>query len=169
MPKLPPRVGTIEEEKFLRFVPLQDIDFTFVGYLLACHLAIEHYLDEFLMSCAPDLAWDRTRLTFNQKTELFPHTIFPNGEEVIAGIRHLNGLRNKLAHRLETKPEDFDYLPFTRLMQKAKAPELPTEPMQILEQFTQTISWYFMGWLASDAHRTTWRQERQNTKTTRKK
>lgn len=165
MPTLPPRVGTVDEKNFLKFVPLQEIDFAFVGYLLACHLAIEHYLDEFLMSRAPDLTWGAARLSFSQKAELFPHSIFPNGEEVIASIRHLNALRNKLAHRLETKPEDFEYLPFVRLLEKSEAKEIPSEPMKILERFSELMGAYFMGWLASDAYRTTWRQARQSSKT----
>lgn len=161
MPRLPPRIGNVDEKNFLGVVPLKDIDFQFIGYLLACHLVIEHYLDEFLTSRAPELTWDGPRLTFSQKAALFPHAIFPNGVEVIAGIRHMNALRNKLAHRLETKPDEFDYLPFVRLLEKAKFPEIPTKPLEILERFTEAIGMYFLGWLASDASRTTWRQEKQ--------
>ena len=161
MPRLPPRIGNVDEKNFLGVVPLKDIDFEFIGYLLACHLVIEHYLDEFLISRAPDLTWDGPRLTFSQKAALFPHLIFPNGVEVIAGIRHMNALRNKLAHRLETKPEEFDYLPFVRLLEKANVEETPTKPLEILEQFTEAVGFCFIGWLASDAYRTTWRQAKQ--------
>ncbi|TDP71704.1 hypothetical protein [Roseateles toxinivorans] len=161
MPKLPPRVGVVNDKNFLGFVPHKDVDFNFIGYLLACHLVIEHYLDEFLLSRAPDLMWEKPRLTFAQKADLFPHAMFPNGDEVIAGIRHINALRNKLAHKLETKPEEFEYLPFTRFLEKSNCESVPTTPLELLEAFVNTLSAYFMGWLASDAYRTRWRQNMQ--------
>ncbi|WP_141749364.1 hypothetical protein [Duganella phyllosphaerae] len=161
MPKLPPRVGKVDSRNFLRFVPTESVDFTFVGYLLACHLTIEHYLDEFLKSRAPELNWDGGKLNFSQKAALFPHRIFPEGEEAIAGIRHMNALRNKLAHRMDAKPDDFDYLPFVRFLEKDPHPNadpIPTIPMELLEAFVDKLSSFFIGWLASDAYRTTWRQ-----------
>ena len=194
MPKLPPRVGTVNEKNFLGFVPMADVDFTFAGYLLACHLVIEHYLDEFLRSRAPELTWEGAKLNFAQKAALFPYTSFPQGEQAIAGIRHINVLsrnrfknrelhnqkfgffenagrghgpgmlRNKLAHRMDAKPEDFDYLPFIRFLEKAPHPNaepIPTTPVELLEAFVDKLSHFFIGWLASDAFRTTWRQKRQ--------
>lgn len=161
MPKLPPRVGAVDADNFLGVVPHKEVDFNFIGYLLACHLVIEHYLDEFLLSRAPDLAWDKPRLTFAQKADLFPHAMFPNGDEVVAGIRHINALRNKLAHNLETKAEEFDYLPFTRLLEKISWEMVPTTPMELLEAFVDALSALFLGWLASDTYHTRWRQERQ--------
>ena len=161
MPKLPPRIGVVDEKNHLKMVPHQDVDFAFIGYLLACHLVIEHYLDEFLLSRAPSLLWDKPRLTFAQKADLFPHAIFPNGDEMIASVRHINSLRNKLAHKLETKPEEFNYLPLTRFLEKSGIKEIPTEPMLLLEEFINTLSAYFMGWLASDAYYTRWRQQKQ--------
>lgn len=98
MPKLPPRVGKVDSQNFLGFVPMEGVDFTFAGYLLACHLSVEHYLDEFLKSRAPELNWESGKLNFSQKAALFPHSMFPQGEQAIAGIRHMNILRNKLAH-----------------------------------------------------------------------
>lgn len=161
MPKLPPRVGEVSSQNFLGFVPMDGFDFTFAGYLLACHLAIEHYLDEFLKSRAPGLNWDNGKLNFAQKAALFPHAIFPQGEEAIAAIRHINSLRNKLAHRLDAKPDDFDYLPFVRFLEKDPHPNaepIPTIPIELIEAFVTKLSAFFMGWLASDAYRTTWRQ-----------
>lgn len=165
MPKLPPRVGKVDSKNFLGFVPMEGQDFTFAGYLLACHLAIEHYLDEFLKSRAPELNWNNGKLNFAQKAALFPHMIFPQGEEAIAAIRHMNVLRNKLAHRMDAKPDDFDYLPFVRFLEKDPHPNadpIPTKPIELLEAFVTKLSFFFMGWLASDAYRSTWRQQVDN-------
>ncbi|MBW8744031.1 MAG: hypothetical protein JF628_06760 [Sphingomonas sp.] len=151
----------MDESNFLQLVPHKNVDFAFMGYLLACHLLIEHYLDEFLESRAPDLTWDGPRLTFSQKAALFPHALFPNGDEVIAAVRHINALRNKLAHRPETQPDEFDYLPLIRFLEKSKAEEVPQQPMELLEVFINMLSAGFLGWLASDAYRTRWRQIRQ--------
>ncbi|WP_428503538.1 hypothetical protein [Roseateles sp.] len=161
MRSLPPVVGGIEGNH-LKLQKLEGVDFEFLGYLLSCHLVIEHYLDEFLMTLGTRLKWEAARLTFSQKCSLFPPSVFPRGAETIAAIKHLNSLRNKVAHNIKARATDLDFQPFRSFLAAAYdgRQEVPVEPMAVLEDFTSLVCSGFAGWVASDAYRTTWRHER---------
>lgn len=68
---------------------LEDVDFEFLGYLLSCHLIIEHYLDEVIMTLGTSLNWEPAKLTFSQKLALFPKDLFPSPYNPIPAIKHL--------------------------------------------------------------------------------
>jgi hypothetical protein len=162
MRTLPPIVGGVDGN-MLKLESLEGVDFEFLGYLLSCHLVVEHYLDEFLMTLGTKLRWDSAKLTFAQKLRLFPVEVFPNGAEVVAALRHLNSLRNQVAHNIRTKPTDLDLAPLAEYLRRAYANgwKVTSEPLALLEEFTSYICSGFMGWVASDASRTTWRNERE--------
>ncbi len=161
MRSLPPIVGGVEG-KHLKLHKLEEIDFEFLGYLLSCHLVIEHYLDEFLMTLGTKLQWESAKLTFAQKLALFPTAVFPHGVETVAAIKHLNSLRNKVAHNIKARATDLDFQPFKVFLGAIYGGkrEVPSEPMTVLEEFTSLVCSGFIGWVASDAYRTTWRNER---------
>ncbi|MBW4788827.1 hypothetical protein BVZ31_04715 [Alcaligenes faecalis] len=162
MRSLPPIINGVEGNH-LQLQKNEGVDFEFLGYLLSCHLVIEHYLDEFLMTLGTKLRWEAAKLTFSQKTSMFPPDLFPHGAETIAAIRHLNSLRNKVAHNIKVKAVDLDFEPFNLFLSltcKGKK-SVPTEPIAVLEDFTSLVCSGFAGWVASDAYRTTWRHERR--------
>lgn len=161
MRSLPPVVGGVEGNH-LKLEKLEDVDFEFLGYLLSCHLVVEHYLDEFLMTLGTRLRWEGARLTFSQKASLFPPSVFPRGVETVAAIKHLNSLRNKVAHNLKARAADLDLQPFRSFLAAAYEgrQEVPSEPLAVLEEFTSLVCSGFAGWVASDAYRTSWRNER---------
>lgn len=163
MRPLPPIVSGVDGN-MLKFQELGEIDFEFLGYLLSCHLVIEHHLDEFLMTLGTRLKWESAKLTFFQKLTLFPTDIFPRGPEMIAAIRHLNSLRNKIAHNIKARATDLQFKPlcdFLKLVYDDQE-EVPSEPLVILEKFTALTCSGLAGWVASDAYRTNWRNQRES-------
>jgi hypothetical protein len=162
MKKLPPLVDGVNG-KFLKVRALDDVDYDFLGYLLCCHLVIEHHLDEFLATQGTRLQWDRARLTFAHKTLLFPVSIFPHGADLIMAIKHLNSLRNKVAHNIKARPQELSFEPLKSFLRKVHEgrENVPDEPYAILEAFTSTVCAFLIGWIACDAYYTNWRQERQ--------
>jgi hypothetical protein len=161
MRTLPLVVGGVDGNS-LKLEALEAVDFEFLGYLLSCHLVIEHYLDEFLMTMGTKLRWQTAKLSFSQKLALFPPNVFPDGLEVVAALRHLNVLRNKVAHNIRTKPSELNFGPFAEFLtlRYKGTRQAPTESIALLEEFTQLMCSGFIGWVASDAYRTTWRNER---------
>lgn len=161
MRSLPPIVGGVDGN-MLQLRTLEDVDFELLGYLLSCHLVVEHYLDEFLMTLGTKLHWEAAKLTFAQKLALFPPEVFPNGSEVLGAVRHLNSMRNKVAHNIKAKSSDLDFRPLAAFLSKVyegRQP-VPSEPLAVLEEFTSLVCSGFMGWVASDAYRTNWRHGR---------
>lgn len=161
MRTLPPIVSGVEGNH-LKLQKLEDVDFEFLGYLLSCHLVVEHYLDEFLMTLGTRLRWEGAKLTFSQKVSLFPPSVFPRGVATVAAIKHLNSLRNKVAHNLKARAVDLDFQPFRSFLTAVYdgRQEVPSEPLAVLEEFTSLVCSAFAGWVASDAYRTSWRNER---------
>ena len=161
MRTLPPIVGGVDGNH-LKLEKLEGVDFELLGNLLSCHLVVEHYLDEFLMTLGTTLRWESARLTFSQKVSLFPPSVFPRGVETVAAIKHLNSLRNKVAHSLKARAADLDFQPFREFLVAVYdgRQEVPAEPFAVLEEFTSIVCSGFAGWVASDAYRTNWRSER---------
>lgn len=80
-----------------------------LGTILKCHLIIEFYIDAYLIASYPTIInWKETRLTFSQKLELIdnPKTVLGM---YYSGIKNINGIRNKLSHRISYAiiPEDY--------------------------------------------------------------
>lgn len=119
-----------------------------IGRILRSHLYVEHYLNEFLEYKNPCLgSISRARLTFSQKLELLPRDN-RSINEIIHGIRHLNHIRNRLAHQLEATITEADSEIFLQglfgIFRKVCPP--PSEkshlntPIDILEAFCEFAS-----------------------------
>ena len=83
-------------------------DVNTIGRILRAHLHVEHYLTEYLRNMNPAIGHlEAARLTFNQKVSLLPSD---NAvvNMLIGGIRHLNKVRNRLAHNLEAAVTEED-------------------------------------------------------------
>ncbi|GJH04503.1 hypothetical protein [Paraburkholderia terrae] len=119
-----------------------------IGRILRAHLYVEHYLTEYIQHLNPALGdIDGARITFNQKVRLLQ-----SGDtlvsDIIPGIRHLNSIRNRLAHNLEAKVTDEDARVFLQGTFKALRNKgvLPSDdpqsesPIDVLEDFAQYAS-----------------------------
>lgn len=121
----------------------QDTDL--IGRILRAHLFVEHYVLEYLREENPKLgSLDDARLSFSQKVALLSsdnHML----EDTIPGIKHLNKIRNRLAHNLQaavTKEDAavFLALPYYKAMRDASqknGPKLSDDPLAILEHFAE--------------------------------
>lgn len=118
-----------------------------IGRILRSHLYVEHYLTEYIEKANPRLgSVAKARLTFAQKLELVDqndHSL----AEVLPGIKRLNVIRNRLAHRLSTvvTEEDaalfLDAKLFKALRVEGAKPDIPSKiPLDILEAFAQYAS-----------------------------
>lgn len=135
--RLPPRVAEITDGE-VTWQRLEGINYEILGYFLSCHLIIEHYLDEYLKVCHPQLDWDASRQTFGQKVALLSNFKVSEQYDCIPAIKHMNSLRNKISHDIEFQIQPEQLLPLTQYLSKVydgKA-ELPSEPKEVLEQFT---------------------------------
>jgi hypothetical protein len=80
----------------------QDIDT--IGRILRAHLHVEYYLTEHLQHINPGLGdIDEARLSFAQKANLLRQDGDASVWMLIGGIRHLNKIRNRLAHNLKAE------------------------------------------------------------------
>jgi len=87
-----------------------------LGAMLICHLAIEHYLDEWLTAANPGTKpIGKTRLTFAQKLDLAE-----NADSLIQmlmpGLKQLNRIRNQLAHDMEAHISKADLKPIRSIV-----------------------------------------------------
>ena len=132
------------ESEFFNMQNRWDQDIDVIGRILRAHLYVEHYLTEYLRKANPRLGnLNSVRISFSQKIDLLD----PNDslvKDIIPGIRHLNKIRNRLAHNLsaeitETDAEVFlSNLMFKALREASARPNLPNlEPMVVLEKFAQ--------------------------------
>ena len=76
--------------------------------MLRSHRYLEYYLTEYLRHVNPGLGdLDEARLTFAQKVSLLKSDAGMLSM-IIGGIRHLNKIRNRLAHNLTTSVTEDD-------------------------------------------------------------
>ena len=118
-----------------------------IGRILRAHLYVEHYMTEYLNKANPQIgSVEKAKLTFAQKLALLDPND-PRLQEVKEGIKHLNAIRNRLAHQLsaKVKPEDsaiFLRAPYFAAMRKerSKPNEPSSDPLDILEEFAKHAS-----------------------------
>lgn len=152
---LPPQIETIADGA-VTWKRLEGIDYALLGYFLAAHLIIEHYLTELLNVLYPELDWEAPRLTFGQKVALLSRFKMPAKYNSIGAIKHLNSLRNKISHRVDFKVESSDLLPLKQYLEKIfedKQP-VPDDPHELLEEFTSMVCVFFAGYISSHVSRT---------------
>ena len=120
-----------------------------VGVILRCHLIVEHFLDMYLAAANPGIQeWDSARLSFAQKLALADH---PRSKLhiLMPGLRCLNTLRNRLAHRLDAQFEESaigSIREFMTIWNTAAGKPVP-EGLTLIEEFALNAS----GWLHGDA------------------
>ncbi|CAN7578835.1 hypothetical protein [Paraburkholderia hospita] len=151
-PGLPPMFGPIENGK-RTWIKIGKVDYDTMGYLLSCHLIIEHYMEAFLKAHHDQLDWEAARLTFGQQVALIATWNLPKPFNPIEPIKHLNTLRNRLGHRVDYRLTHEDMLPFIHYLQaiedrSGRTPErkVSDEPAKvILERFTGLVAAAFAG------------------------
>jgi hypothetical protein len=155
MPKhsLPPLVGGFADGK-VTWQRLEAIDYGTLGYLLSCHLIIEHYLDHFIPThTRAPLGWEGARLTFGQKVSLISKLPFPEPYNLPPTIKHLNSLRNKFSHNISAKLSEEDLLPFRQFLHKCTKgeSEIPSDPQELLSLYMSIVCAYFASAISHSA------------------
>jgi hypothetical protein len=80
-----------------------DQDTDRIGRILRAHLAVEHFVTEFLSASNPNLgSLERARLSYAQKLDLLD-TKDRSIEWMLPGLRHLGTVRNRVSHRLRVE------------------------------------------------------------------
>lgn len=126
----------------------QDVEV--IGRILRSHLYIEHYMTEYLEKTNPNLGKVQdARLSFAQKVALLDPNDFRLGE-VIEGVKRLNAIRNRLAHRLNASVTQEDAAVFLQakyfeaIRTELAKPNSPSQdPLDILEEFAKYASYAF--------------------------
>lgn len=122
----------------------QDVDS--IGRILRSHLFIEHFLTNYLIALNPNLGDLRgARLSFSQKLTLI-ESYSAETKELASGIKRLNKIRNRLAHRLEAKVTDQDkesllsLKSFKALREELAKPNTPSsDNLDVLEDFARHV------------------------------
>ncbi|MEZ0606636.1 hypothetical protein ACAX43_31620 [Paraburkholderia sp. IW21] len=95
---------------------LDQLDFDLIGYLLSCHLVVEHYINEFLKTHFPELDWQNkdAKMNFAQRAALLTTWGERLGQPFnpVPTIKRLNSLRNKFGHQLDYTLTADDMKPF---------------------------------------------------------
>ena len=152
---LPPLVSKYDKNGVV-WKRLKKVDHDLLGYLLACHLVIEHYMDHFLLlNTSRKLSWKAARLSFSQKVRLLSNdSRFEHPYDFIPAIADLNKLRNRFVHDIDIKLQVEDLKPIsasiTRMSENKD--EILDDPHDILERFTFSVCAWFGGfiWAASE-------------------
>jgi len=114
-----------------------NLDTGTIGKILRAHLFVEHFVEEYVARRNPDLGpLESARLTFIQKVALLG-TADTTVAYSIPGARHLNVIRNRLAHSLRAELTDQDAAVFLSVL-LFSAPSKPSNvPVDILEDFAK--------------------------------
>lgn len=129
------------------FRTLSSRDDSFVGRFLTCHLLVEHFLTDYLEAAFPGMPELRkTRLTFDTKVSLAKHPQI--GFFLFwRGVKCLNVVRNKLAHRIGYKPTDSDLEPIRFIMDNwnAAGGKPLTRQLEMIEDMTLLVCGILSG------------------------
>lgn len=143
--RLPPMFGPIENGQ-RTWKRLGEIDYELMGYLLSCHLVLEHYMDEFLKAHHEHLDWDAAKLTFGQRVALLNNWNLNARFNPVSTIKHLNNLRNRFSHRIDYVLSREDMLPIVHYLERAtEHPMKDASPKELLELFTSICCAAFAG------------------------
>ena len=115
--------------------------------ILKCHLVLEHFLTAYLEAAnpaSPGIA--SARLTFAQKIDLADHPQ-ANFHFFVSGMKALNSIRNKVAHRLDFVPTEEDLAPIAegvRIWREAAGEPIP-KGFETLDVFTELVCGFLDG------------------------
>lgn len=142
---MPPLVGGFANGQ-VTWQRLEEIDYDLLGYLLSCHLIIEHYLEHFISTYtrAP-FEWESAKLTFGQKISLISKIHFPEPYNLPPTIKYLNSLRNKFSHNIHATLSEQDLLPLRQFLEKCikDKTSIPSNPKGVLSMYMSVVSAYF--------------------------
>jgi hypothetical protein len=152
---LPPTIEVVKNGKIV-WRKNEEVDYKTLGFLLACHLIIEHYMTEALKTTTwwEKVQWEAARLTFSQKIAMLPARASKIGsEDMMPCIKHLNSLRNKFGHDIAFRLADKDLVPFTQLLKRVSQPNemIPTGKIEILDKFTGMACFWLVSYISSSS------------------
>lgn len=156
---LPPLVGGFENGR-VTWQRIESVDYDTLGYLLSCHLIIEHYMDNFLATHpGASFAWEGARLTFAQKVALISGLKFPEPYNLPPVIKHLNVVRNRFGHNINTVLSADDLAPVRHFLERCvtaggRPTEIPTDPKDLLNFFTTIVCAFFASAISHGAQST---------------
>jgi len=118
-------------------------DALLIGRILRAHLFVEYFMTEYLQTKNPNLGnLSDSRLTFAQKVSLLG-TSDPSIAYLIPGIKHLNKVRNRLAHSLKVEVTIKDRNLFLSIAmygafrkEQARHSTSKNDPISVLEGFS---------------------------------
>ena len=133
------------DERLQAFNTVWDQDSGKIGRVLRAHLAVEHFITDYIRAKNPGLgSIDDVRLTFSQKVALLP-TNDPAIGPLKPGLKRLNKIRNRIAHNLKVDVAQDDKTIFLgnaifSAMRSERAKRLghtADDPLSVLEQFSK--------------------------------
>lgn len=148
------------EERLEEFNNVWNQDAERIGRVLRAHLAVEHFLTEYIVVANPSLgSLDDARLSFNQKVDLLS-----DNDRVASplkpGLRRLNTVRNRVAHQLKVDIREEDKKAFLDVAifkamrtEGAKHTGIPADdPLSVLEQFSKFAAGMLHSGAGPDSH-----------------
>ncbi|MGB8985654.1 MAG: hypothetical protein WCC37_03385, partial [Candidatus Sulfotelmatobacter sp.] len=148
------------DSEFQRIKDRWEQDTHKIGRILRAHLFVEYFLTEYLYAKNPNLGpSESARLTFSQKVALVD-TSKCEIAYLIPGIRHLNIIRNRLAHSLkaEVTRDDANVFKQSHLftairsqLAKEQNRRPSSEPIVVLEEFAMHAGYALQRGPATDA------------------
>lgn len=138
------RFKQVTDAEFMGMRERWDLDVTNIGRILRSHLYVEYYLTQHIANANPRLGdISKARLTFVQKLSLLD-TSHEQIRDLSPGLRQINAVRNRLAHRLEAVLTAKDvqvflsHAMFNAMRIEGAKPSVPSEePIDVLEKFAQ--------------------------------
>lgn len=138
------RFKQVTDAEFLDMRDRWDLDVTNIGRILRSHLYVEYYLTQHIANANPRLGdLSKARLTYAQKLSLLD-TSHQRLRDLAPGLRQINAIRNRLAHRLEAVltagdvQEFLSHTMFNAMRIEGAKPSVPSsEPIDVLEKFAQ--------------------------------
>lgn len=122
-----------------------DQDTEIVGRILRAHLFVEHFLTEYLAARAPSLDIKQAGLPFSRKLAMLG-TGEPGVSYLIPGLRLVNEIRNRIAHRLRADVSENDakrllsieiFRALRSESDRRRGVPSSTEPADVVERFCQ--------------------------------
>ncbi|WP_188035904.1 hypothetical protein [Pseudomonas sp. EZ-C24] len=138
------RFQQVIDSEFMDMKRRWDLDVTNIGRILRSHLYVEYYLTEHIGKANPRLGdLSAARLTFAQKLSMLDTGDFQL-KSLAPGLRQINAVRNRLAHRLDAMLTADDvqvfinHSMFNAMRIEGVKPSITSEePIEILEKFAQ--------------------------------
>lgn len=145
--------GGWSETGRLQLSRLRGAAYRSIGVVLICHLQIEHYIDHLLrLLSAGQLDFEGAGLSFAQKVKLLSQSDSPLAElNLLAAIRELNALRNRLSHRLDDRRTEANVTAMRAALQRHFRSDvaIPNEPFKVVEVFTAVAVAGLVGYIAA--------------------